>query len=83
MFFYNKNLQIYLVSFDFIKTCTFLISICISAAIERKVKVELLLSDWDHTIPSMLYYLRSLQALNGVAPGVHIRFISSFIEVVV
>lgn len=35
------------------------------AAFDRKVKVRLLASLWNHTRPDMKYYLQSLAALNG------------------
>ena len=35
------------------------------AAFDRKVKVRLLASLWNHTRPDMKFYLQSLAALNG------------------
>jgi len=35
-----------------------------TAAIERKVEVKLLVSDWAHTRPSIRNYVRSLTSLN-------------------
>ena len=35
------------------------------AAFNRKVKVRLLASLWNHTRPDLKFYLRSLAALNG------------------
>eukprot|EP00088_Acartia_fossae_P004470 TRINITY_DN11916_c0_g1_i12.p1 TRINITY_DN11916_c0_g1~~TRINITY_DN11916_c0_g1_i12.p1 ORF type:complete len:505 (-),score=109.62 TRINITY_DN11916_c0_g1_i12:929-2443(-) len=43
------------------------------AAIERKVRVELLMSEWAHTRPSMFKYLKSLQDLNKIDSHVHIK----------
>jgi len=43
------------------------------AAIERGVRVELLMSKWDHTRPSMYKYLQSLQDLDDLGPHVHIK----------
>lgn len=43
------------------------------AAIERKVRVELLMSEWAHTRPSMVKYLKSLQDLDGLDSHVHIK----------
>jgi hypothetical protein len=37
-----------------------------SAAIERHVKVKLLVSDWDHTRPSIRNYVRSLTSLDKI-----------------
>ena len=47
--------------------------ICMAAAVERGVRVELLMSEWDHTRPAMLKYLASLQALDGLTPNTHIK----------
>jgi len=43
------------------------------AAVERGVRVELLMSEWDHTRPAMIKYLASLQALDGVTHNTHIK----------
>ena len=43
------------------------------AAIERKVRVELLMSEWAHTRPSMVKYLKSLQDLDGLDSHVHVK----------
>jgi hypothetical protein len=37
-----------------------------SAAIERHVQVKLLVSDWDHTRPSIRNYVRSLTSLDKI-----------------
>ncbi len=39
------------------------------AAVERGVRVRLLFSEWAHTKPDMLRYLRSLRELNGTGHG--------------
>ena len=46
----------------------------LSAAVERNVRVELLMSEWDHTRPSMFKYLQSLQQLDGLTAKTHIRY---------
>jgi len=43
------------------------------AAIERGVRVELLMSEWAHTRQSMFKYLKSLQDLNGISSHVNIK----------
>lgn len=43
------------------------------AAIDRGVRVRLLISHWDHTRPSMMRYLRSLAVLSGSHPSVDIQ----------
>ena len=48
----------------------------IVAAVERGVRVELLMSEWDHTRPAMLKYLASLQALDGVTHNTHIKSVT-------
>ena len=45
------------------------------AAIERGVRVELLMSRWDHTRSSMYKYLESLQDLDGIGPHVDIKLV--------
>ena len=43
------------------------------AAIERGVRVELLMSEWAHTRQSMFKYLKSLQDLDGISSHVNIK----------
>lgn len=44
-----------------------------AAAIERKVKIRLLASHWNHTRSSMAYYLSSLAVLNSSVSGIDIE----------
>ncbi|XP_013173651.1 PREDICTED: phospholipase D3-like isoform X2 [Papilio xuthus] len=44
-----------------------------AAALERRVRVRLLISWWSHSLPAQDHYLRSLTALAQALPGVDIQ----------
>lgn len=44
-----------------------------AAAIDRKIKIKLLISWWKHSNPTEDYFLRSLQSLSHALPGVDIQ----------
>ncbi|XP_013141690.1 PREDICTED: phospholipase D3-like isoform X2 [Papilio polytes] len=44
-----------------------------AAALERRVRVRLLISWWAHSLPAQQHYLRSLAALAHALPGVDIQ----------
>ncbi len=45
----------------------------VSAALERNVKVKLLLSDWDHSRPSIRNYAKSLTSLDQIDAKVSVQ----------
>ena len=47
-----------------------------TVALEKKVEVRLLCSNWSHTAGDMLNYLHSLAALQGVMQGASIQVVS-------
>ena len=47
------------------------------AALERRVKVNLLASHWNHTRPDMVHWLKSLEVLSMKFPTVKIETVSA------